>query len=357
VSGVPILSLNRGLSSAGLLWFGIAFLLELAPRVTSDASVLTTRTLLFLWSIPALALLARSTSTGLQRPASVPWPLVLIAGCVLAVFVLTATAETTPLAQLPRSVAAQVSCLLRGRSGRTALGLVCGAFLVGAGLWTHATHRAHELAKQALRDYVSWFAVQPHSASPVLSEGAGSLVIVEFHDYQCPPCGKAFEEYTPLIRRLQHAYPGRVKYLVKDFPLDSKCNEQVKHTLHPLACEAAVAVRLARQHGINAEALEKWLFSHQRELSDDALWKAAQRLSGIAFSRAAYDAALADVLEDVRLAKSLGVQQTPTFFIDGVRLQGLATPDQFEAVVASEIRRLGFSVAAASDSSSKVVPK
>ena len=62
-----------------------------------------------------------------------------------------------------------------------------------------------------------------------------------------------------MFAKYEASQPGAVRVVMKDFPLESECNSNVATTLHAAACEAAVAVRLAREKKL-AEPLEEWLY-------------------------------------------------------------------------------------------------
>ena len=79
----------------------------------------------------------------------------------------------------------------------------------------------------------------------VPNDGA-KVLIVKFADYQCPACGQAYLQYKPIFAKYAASHPGPVKVVMKDYPLSADCNTNVQRTLHPAACEAAVAVRLAQ---------------------------------------------------------------------------------------------------------------
>ena len=82
----------------------------------------------------------------------------------------------------------------------------------------------------------------------VPTEGA-KVLIVKFNDYQCPPCRNSHLAVQAGDREVPGAsIPARCSYVLKDYPLDPECNVNVANTIHPSACEAAVAVRLARTH-------------------------------------------------------------------------------------------------------------
>ena len=98
-------------------------------------------------------------------------------------------------------------------------------------------------------------------------DAAGAVVIVvKFNDYQCPPCGNTFQAFKPLKAKWDKEAPGKVKFVTKDFPLEGECNASIPQGPHPIACEAAAAVRMARKNG-KAEPLEDWLFANQATLT------------------------------------------------------------------------------------------
>ena len=100
---------------------------------------------------------------------------------------------------------------------------------------------------------------------PVDAPGA-AVVVVKFNDYQCPPCGNTFQAYKPLKAKWDKEAPGKVKFVTKDFPLEARVQRRDSAGPHPIACEAAAAVRMARNKG-KAEALEDWLFANQPTLT------------------------------------------------------------------------------------------
>src|SRR5205085_2217337 len=70
------------------------------------------------------------------------------------------------------------------------------------------------------------------------------VAIVEFSDFQCPFCAQAFRD----LRQLMRERPD-VSLVFRNFPLDTSCNAQVSHSLHPDACLAACAAECAAQQG------------------------------------------------------------------------------------------------------------
>lgn len=199
----------------------------------------------------------------------------------------------------------------------------------------------------SVAEFRRWFASQPRTPLPIAPEGE-RVLIVKFNDYQCPPCRRTFLEYERLLARYEARQPGVVRLVVKDYPLEPECNRAVRRALHPSACEAAMAVRLAAQAG-QRDAMVGWLFEHQAQLAPDAIWTRLEELAGGAPSARAAALARAQVEDDVGLGERMGISGTPTFFINGVRTGGLP-PELFEAAVDLEIERTVAPRAAAPDS-------
>lgn len=209
-----------------------------------------------------------------------------------------------------------------------------GALPVAAGPQTGA-------AVDPQAQFERWYAAQPRVYLPVGAGGA-AVLIVKFSDYQCPPCARSHVNVKPILARYDAQYPGAVRLVVKDFPLSSSCNPLVKQTIHAAACDAAVAVRLARRRNKGAE-LEDWLFSNQPTLTPASVREAARLVAGVTDFDQAYAPALELVKSDVSLGREMRVQQTPTFFINGVRFDGEPAPQFFDAAIAYELRKAGRS--------------
>jgi protein-disulfide isomerase len=167
--------------------------------------------------------------------------------------------------------------------------------------------------------------------------GSGAdVVIVKFNDYMCPPCGLTFREYKPILARLQKSHPGKIAFITKDFPLDPECNSSGGG--HLASCEAAAAVRLAREKG-RADQMEDWLFANQTTLTPDTVKQAASTVAGVTDFDARYAKTLDMVRADIGQGLQLGVKGTPTFFMNGIKLPNLRG-EFFEAAVEWELRRL-----------------
>jgi len=111
-----------------------------------------------------------------------------------------------------------------------------------------------------LAEFNKWIDSQPHVNVPVPANGA-QVVIVEFFDYQCPSCRQAYMEYKGIVAKYKN--DPKVRFVTMDFPLDSECNTA---GIHPAACEAAAAVRMAKAKGKGPE-MEDYFFSNQEQMT------------------------------------------------------------------------------------------
>ncbi|WP_396624019.1 vitamin K epoxide reductase family protein [Luteitalea sp.] len=174
---------------------------------------------------------------------------------------------------------------------------------------------------------------QPRMIVPADAEGA-AVVVVKFNDYQCPPCRQTFELYEPIWAR----YAGKVKFISRDFPLEGECNASAPSGSHQAACEAAAAVRMARTVG-KANEFEHWLFANQSSLSPELVKDGLKQVAGITDFDARYPSVIPAIKSDTALGASLGVQSTPTFFINGVRIPGGIAPRVLEYILEYEISK------------------
>jgi protein-disulfide isomerase len=193
-------------------------------------------------------------------------------------------------------------------------------------------------AAAQVQQFEEYLAQQPRQAVMVPSDGA-AVVLVKFNDYQCPPCRQTYLDYKPVLAKWAKQAAGKVKFVTKDFPLERECNANVNGDLHPSGCEAAVAVRLAREKG-KAEAMEEWIFANQPTLSPEKVRQAAKDVGGVTDMDARYAATLELVKSDIAQGASLKVTGTPTFFLNGIRLPGLR-PEFIDVAIAWELKRVG----------------
>jgi protein-disulfide isomerase len=128
-----------------------------------------------------------------------------------------------------------------------------------------------------------------------------------------------------------------VKFILKHFPLNPKCNPGVTNTAHPAACDAAAAAVMAQSVG-TFDKLTDWFFMHQNDLTPATVRSAADDVGGIKDFEARYSQAIEQVKADAAAGVKLGVESTPTFFINGRKSPGLSA-DALDTLIELELRR------------------
>ncbi len=150
---------------------------------------------------------------------------------------------------------------------------------------------------------------------PALGSADAPITIVEFSDYQCPFCKRHFAN---TLSALQAGYidTGKVRYVFRDFPLDS---------IHPYARKAAEAARCAGDQGKFWD-MHDMMFANQGALMQDNLKRFARdmKLEGDAFDACLDGGKYAKTVEaDVAAGSAAGVTGTPKFFIGKAKSDGM----------------------------------
>ena len=92
------------------------------------------------------------------------------------------------------------------------------------------------------------------------------------------------------------------------------------------------------QHKAAREALEEWLYTHQPEMTPAAVRQAAREIGRSPTSTRGTPRTLELVKGDIALGQQLKVTSTPTFFINGVKVDGAWAPQFFDQAIAYELQ-------------------
>ena len=184
-------------------------------------------------------------------------------------------------------------------------------------------------------EFVRFWRAQPRVDLPVPREGAQVLVL-KFNDYQCPSCARAHFLYAPIFARYESSHPGAVRQVKIDYPLDPECNEQTPFAGHMGACEAAVAVRLARRDGRDDE-MARWLYENQATMSRETVREGLADVAGMTDFDEMYDTVLEDVRADIALGPLIAIEATPTYVVNGVVINAALPPSILDAAIALEL--------------------
>ena len=157
---------------------------------------------------------------------------------------------------------------------------------------------------------------------------AAPVTIVEFSDYQCPFCARV----NPTLAKVRETYGDRVKIVFKDYPLPN----------HPQAPKAAEAARCAGEQKKYWE-MHDAMFANQRALEVPALKQTARaiglerrvvrsvpRFRQVAPRRSAAAA---------QLGERMGVNSTPTLYVNGRALIGAMPFENFKSIIDEELAK------------------
>lgn len=166
----------------------------------------------------------------------------------------------------------------------------------------------------------------PIDGEPALGPQDAPITLVAFSDFECPYCANWYLTTWPQI---QAAYGDQVKLVYRDFPLPSHTNSQ----------SAAEAANCAFEQDKYWE-YQELIFSAPVALGDEAYLSFAQQLGmdEEAFKTCYESGRYADEVTDDRdWAVELGVNSTPTFFLNGIALVGGQSFETFQQVIEMEL--------------------
>ena len=171
------------------------------------------------------------------------------------------------------------------------------------------------------------YTVATSADDPVRGNTSAPVTIVEFSDYQCPFCARV----NPTLERIRQTYGDRVKIVFKDFPLPN----------HPQAPKASEAARCAGEQGKYWE-MHDAMFANQRALEVPALKQTAR---AIGLDGASFDQCLdsgkwaAAVQAGMAQGEQMGVNSTPTLYVNGRAVIGAMPFENFKSIIDEELSR------------------
>jgi uncharacterized membrane protein/protein-disulfide isomerase len=338
-------STYRGVPVAvfGGLWFAVAGLLSVTGLTARQTVRESVPGYLFVLSTIALAIVLYLAYASFFILKTYCLLCLITYAAVIGLFVTSGAATSFPMTTLPRRAARDLRILLGSPLAVTIAVLFCAgaattlAFFPREGAAASQAATAPPPSASQSSEFERVMASTPRVPIVIPTDGA-KVLIVDFSDFQCPFCKQAFYAYKPIIQKYEAQQPGSVKFVLKDYPLDSECNVNVTGGgPHPSACEAAVAVRLAQARN-RMDAMEEWLFNNQPSLTPPVVRQAAHDVGQVNDFDAKYAFTLELVKGDIALGRQLGVKSTPTLFINGVKFEGVLAPQYFDQAIAYELK-------------------
>jgi protein-disulfide isomerase len=164
------------------------------------------------------------------------------------------------------------------------------------------------------------------------------VTIVEFSDFQCSYCRRHVLQTLPQIVET-YVEAGKVRYIFKDFPLES----------HPNAPKAAEAARCAGAQG-SFWAMHDRLFQDLKEWAPQGGEQLIETFVGYAGALGLDEMAFGRCMESSQYGQQVrqnqwegqqaGVGGTPSFLINGQLLSGAHSFEEFQRVIEAELQGL-----------------
>ncbi len=178
---------------------------------------------------------------------------------------------------------------------------------------------------------------------PVRGNPNAKVTIVNYDDYECPFCSRL---HSTLVQDILPEYGDKIKIVYKDYPLP----------MHPWAKHAANDANcLAKESPASFWEFADYVHGNQHEISGDKdLSKSFAELDRITLDLGKKNGANAATLQacikdqpDTALkasmdeAELMGVQATPTMFINGQKLEGAVDADDVKLVLNEQLKAVG----------------
>ena len=170
--------------------------------------------------------------------------------------------------------------------------------------------------------------------SPFLGSPNAPVTIIEFSDFECVFC-KSFFNSTFKEIKMNYIDSGKVKFVVRDFPLVN---------IHPNAENASKAAKCAYEqnkywefHDILFENQEKWAYGNAT--SEFTNYSSMLGLNKNEFTSCLTSEKYSgEILKDIQDGVNAGVEGTPTFYINGIKVVGAQTYDVFKEIIDAELK-------------------
>lgn len=214
--------------------------------------------------------------------------------------------------------------------------------LTGLVLWSRASAPQVDVSNINPNSIIAASSANGNVGDHVFGNTDGKVLLIEYGDFQCPGCGTAH----PRIKAISEQYKDQIGFVFRNFPLTS---------IHPNARAAAASAEAAGQSGYYWEMHNK-LFESQNSWENltgtersDAFASYAEAL-GINKStfttNLGLDAINQKISFDQALGKKVSVDSTPTFFLNGIKLESSVWGDdaKLKEAINAELTKAGIAL-------------
>lgn len=172
-----------------------------------------------------------------------------------------------------------------------------------------------------------------NSVYKIASAANAPIKMVIFSDFECPAC-RALSEQVPLIAA---RYEGKIDIQYFYYPLDSSCNPSIDRPMHQYACKAAYIASCMPP--ADFAKVHDEIFQNQDNFESGYLDKYIKNNK--------LEACVADpktkekVVTLIKEANPFNIRSTPSYLINGVKIEGALPADQIFAIMDEILRRSG----------------
>ena len=216
--------------------------------------------------------------------------------------------------------------------------IVLAAVMIGSGAWAKATVNSKTASSNAVaNDLIKQYYGLPNLGTPkdpspfkiAVAENAPIQLHI-FSDFECPAC-KALSELMP---QLLLRYGGKINIQYYFYPLDNGCNPSMERPMHQYACKAA--------YYASCMPVEKFGTVH------DDIFHNQERIAEYLeenIKKNKLEACVADpktkekVMALINEASPFNIKSTPTFLLNGVKIEGVLPSDQLFAIMDEILKR------------------
>jgi len=152
------------------------------------------------------------------------------------------------------------------------------------------------------------------------------VVVIEFADFGCSAC----QEVQPVVKQLLADYGDKILFIWRDFPMTGDVQTSLL---------AAVAGECANKQG-GFFAMQEQIFANPADITELSLKTYAIQigLNSVQFGNCLQaEENITEIEDDVLDGYESGVEATPTFFINGIKVAGAIPLNIFEQIIASQL--------------------
>ncbi len=217
------------------------------------------------------------------------------------------------------------------------LGLLLVSTLIIGFLFRQNIHSKLSAQSSIANDLIKQYYALPNLGTPsvrsefkLASAENAPIKMHVFSDFQCPAC----KMLATQLHNIAEIYKGKIDIEYFFYPLDVACNAAMERPLHEFACEAAY---ISVCSSANFGKLHDEFFAGQEKMN-------AEFLNGVAKRENVLDCikdpkTKEKVVNLINAAGPFNVKSTPTYLINGVKIEGVLPQDQIQAILDEIIRR------------------